>query len=744
MTFLSIIIPFNSEKRYLNDCLDSLKEETLTDIETIIILNGISEDKDNLNNLNSINDLINEYKSDLNISTKTFDENIGVAKARNEGLELASGEYIYFIDSDDYIHQGSLNILINIAKETNADLINGRRINTYYIKERFEEKIKKEEESNLDKIKNRFAKNLTDMESFIKNLVNKSIIDEEVLTVLHCLIKKDLISIEFDENKKYFSDYEFILDVFKKANSYKSSIKSLYAKRLRDNIVNYPSLNQEAANNKFKIAYENYKEALSIIDSFEDEEKKKLLKGEFDEKLLSFYFERFSRQYRSNKNEEWRTDYFDIMSEMAKTFNSYNIKSNKKEIRALQNHDRKTVERLMNIRLAKIKAKNIIFKNKNKKNAILKTIYLNKYNKEPIKENRIIFESFRGDFYTDNPKYIYEHLLKTYGDKFEYIWVINDKSTIIPGNPKKVKRLTNEYYHAMATSKYWVLNGRQHSSLLKRDEQILLETWHGTPLKKLGLDLENLYSGSPKYQKRVDNDSKDWNYLVSPNRYTTNILKRCFAYDGEMLETGYPRNDILSNADENLANEIKTKLNLPKDKKIILYAPTWRDNEFFKAGQYKFTLKLDLKRLQEELGDEYIILTRLHYFIANNLDLSKYKGFAFDESKYDDIAELYLISDILITDYSSVFFDYANLKRPMLFYTYDLDSYGDVIRGFYFDMENNVPGPLLFTTEEVIDSIKNIEKIKEEYKEKYEEFYETFCSLEEGNASQKIVERIWK
>ena len=113
-----------------------------------------------------------------------------------------------------------------------------------------------------------------------------------------------------------------------------------------------------------------------------------------------------------------------------------------------------------------------------------------------------------GDFYTDNPKYIYEYLLKNYGDNFEYVWVINDKRTKIPGNPKKVKRLTLEYYHTMATSKYRVLNGRQHSSLLKRDEQVLLETWHGTPLKKLGLDLENLYSGSPKYQKRVDKDSK--------------------------------------------------------------------------------------------------------------------------------------------------------------------------------------------------------------------------------------------
>ena len=752
MTFLSIIIPFNSEKRFLKDCLDSLREEKLTDMETIIILNGISKDKEKSNNLDSINELINGYESDLNIITKIFDENIGVAKARNEGLELASGKYIYFIDSDDYIHEGCLNILVNIAKETDADLINGKRVRTYYIRERFEEELEKrdydflrDKKSILDKIKNmNKSKEMTDLESFIQDLVAKAIIEEEVLTALHCLMKKDLIDSKFNENKKYFSDYEFILNVFKNAKSYQTDKKSIYAKRLRDDRVNYPSLNQEADIDKFKIAYENYKEILGLVESIEDEEKKKLLKDEFDKKFIRYYFYRFSRQYRSNKNDVWRTEYFDMMSEIARTFDSYNIEKNKKEIKALQNHDRKTVEKLMNLRLAKRKASNIIFRNKNKKNAILKTIYLNKYNKEPIKQNSIVFESFRGDFYTDNPKYIYEYLLKNYGDNFEYVWVINDKRTKIPGNPKKVKRLTLEYYHTMATSKYWVLNGRQHSSLLKRDEQVLLETWHGTPLKKLGLDLENLYSGSPKYQKRVDKDSKNWDYLVSPNKYTTNILKRCFAYDGEMLETGYPRNDILSNADEKLADEIKAKLNLPKDKKIILYAPTWRDDEFFEAGQYKFTLKLDLKRMQEELSDEYIILTRLHYFIANNLDLSDYKGFAFDESKYDDIAELYLISDILITDYSSVFFDYANLKRPMLFYTYDLDSYGDVIRGFYFDMENNVPGPLLFTTEEVIDSIKNIEKINEQYREKYEEFYKPFCSLEKGDASRKIVERVWK
>ena len=180
-----------------------------------------------------------------------------------------------------------------------------------------------------------------------------------------------------------------------------------------------------------------------------------------------------------------------------------------------------------------------------------------------------------------------------------------------------------------------------------------------------------------------------------------------------------------------------------KNKKIILYAPTWRDDEFYEKGQYKFSLRLNLDKLKESLGEEYILLVRTHYFIADKLDLSDYKGFAVDVSRYDDIAELYLISDILITDYSSVFFDFANLRRPILFYTYDLDKYQNMLRGFYIDIHTEVPGPLVFTTEEIIDKIKNIDKLNEEYKERYDEFYERFCSIDDGNASKRIVEKVW-
>ena len=148
--------------------------------------------------------------------------------------------------------------------------------------------------------------------------------------------------------------------------------------------------------------------------------------------------------------------------------------------------------------------------------------------------------------------------------------------------------------------------------------------------------------------------------------------------------------------------------------------------------------------LKQELGDEYVVLLRTHHYIADNLDVTGLEDFAFNLSKYDDIAEVYLISDICITDYSSVFFDFANLKRPMLFYTYDLDKYRDVLRGFYIDMETELPGPLVYTTQEVVERIKNIDALNEEFSNRYEQFYQRFCSWEDGNASKRVVDIVFK
>ncbi|MFA0350166.1 CDP-glycerol glycerophosphotransferase family protein, partial [Vibrio sp. 10N.222.55.C6] len=161
--------------------------------------------------------------------------------------------------------------------------------------------------------------------------------------------------------------------------------------------------------------------------------------------------------------------------------------------------------------------------------------------------------------------------------------------------------------------------------------------------------------------------------LVSANKFSTKVFQSSFGVDKDIIvECGYPRNDILINHSESDVLKVKNSLNIEGDKKVILYCPTWRDDQKRTDKQYGFNLKLDLCRLKEKFGDSAIILLRMHYLIADNLDLTGVEDFAYDVSNYPDIQELYIVSDIMITDYSSTMFDYTNLKKPVILYTYDL------------------------------------------------------------------------
>ena len=202
----------------------------------------------------------------------------------------------------------------------------------------------------------------------------------------------------------------------------------------------------------------------------------------------------------------------------------------------------------------------------------------------------------------------------------------------------------------MNRSKYWVNNMRQPLSVPRREETVMLATWHGTPLKRLVFDMDDVHSATPQYKDIVFRQTRAWDYLLSDNPFSTEKFQSCFLFEkAKILEYGYPANDPMYASDrEEQAQKIKKKMGIPENKKVILYAPTWRDDNFYEAGQYGFDLDLDVNRLKEEFGDEYVLLLRLHYFVVDQLDLSKYGDFTVDGSSYDDITDLYLISDILI------------------------------------------------------------------------------------------------
>lgn len=367
----------------------------------------------------------------------------------------------------------------------------------------------------------------------------------------------------------------------------------------------------------------------------------------------------------------------------------------------------------------------------------------------PINKNTIIFESSVGRNYTGNPKAIYEEIVEQKLDeKYKCIWILENLSENIPGKNKKVKRLRFRYFYYMIRAKFWIMDSRQPSYLKKKKGNVYIQTWHGTPLKKLGLDMNFVNMGGHKdineYRNTFKNNSSRWDFLISQNSYSTKIFKHAFAFDKTVLEIGYPRNDILFKYSENMVDKIKNKIGVDKSKKVILYAPTWRDNQYNKDGQYKFQLPINLQKFVRKFKDEYVLILKPHYLIADKIDVSEYKENVKVCGINYDIQELYTISDLMITDYSSVMFDYSILNKPIIFYMYDLNQYKNEIREFYFDILNEAPGKIVLNDNDLMNAIDTIDNISKEYKDKYSIFCEKYNSKDNGNASKKIIELIRK
>lgn len=775
---ISVIVPYHRGEDYLRDCLDSLKEQSFRDFEVLLICDHVST-----NELG----IISDYKSDLDIKIYHLEEKTGVAAARNLGLQKASGDYIYFLDSDDYLYNDTLEVLAQAAEDCD-DIIYGKKQYTWFSRVNYfernqvrdsedqeeevgdneseagdesdEEDSKEGSDSALDDDTDDSSADKDDWEDEEKEITEEELEqlkEAEIrrakrtlvskrksvqnISVLNILFKRSYLEehkLTFMEDLKYHSDVPFLLEAIEKTEHFKRCYEALYVKRKHNDPVNFPSLSQMKDPDRFQEFIHVYYRIMERLPKDSD------LKGRIDRKYISYYARTFAPRLKRSKKDVWRKEYFAMMSDLAREFDPDVLRAQKgykkRILKALIKKDVEKSIRIVKVHLAYKKIKKML----HSKKEFAKSLYIHVFLKQPVKENWIIFESFFGKNYSDSPKYIYEYLAKNYPGKYRFVWVIN-KKTKIPYKHKEIKRFSIRYYYYLARCKYCVFNGRQPVWMVKREGNVFLQTWHGTPLKKLVFDIDDISSATPKYKQQVYKQSRVWDYLIAPNAFSRETFRRCFMFDKTMLETGYPRNDILHSPDrDKLAQQIKERLRIPKDKKVILYAPTWRDDEYYAKGQYKFELRLDLDMLHRELGKEYVVLLRTHYFIADSIDVSALEGFAYNVSKYDDISELYLISDILITDYSSVFFDYANLKRPMLFFTYDLEKYRDMLRGFYFDIEREVPGPLVFTSEEVVDAIKNIEDIKKQYSQIYEGFYHRFCEWEDGHASEKVVKSVFR
>jgi CDP-glycerol glycerophosphotransferase len=354
----------------------------------------------------------------------------------------------------------------------------------------------------------------------------------------------------------------------------------------------------------------------------------------------------------------------------------------------------------------------------------------------------VVYSSFLGRQYSDSPRAIHEELVRR-DAPVEHLWVVRDGRCSVPASATVLREGSREYHEAIGRARFVVSNDHFPDWFTRRPEQLCLQTWHGTPLKRLGFDVSDLRKTVRRFERRWREQVGNWQYVLSPNRFTTPILRRAYAIEGEMLETGYPRNDVLARPErEAAASRLRSRLGIPADARVVLYAPTYRDQVVDSRGRFRLDLQLDLERLREGVGHDTVVLFRKHHYIHDAVPATS-DGFVRDVSTYPDATELMLVADVLLTDYSSMMFDFANTGRPMLFFTYDLEAYQERIRGFYFDFEATAPGPLLGSTDQVAAALEDLDAVRAQYEERYRAFSSRFCEFDDGEAAARVVDRVF-
>ncbi|MEU1934087.1 CDP-glycerol glycerophosphotransferase family protein [Streptomyces coeruleorubidus] len=358
----------------------------------------------------------------------------------------------------------------------------------------------------------------------------------------------------------------------------------------------------------------------------------------------------------------------------------------------------------------------------------------------PVDPHLAVFSAYWNRGVACNPAAIAAKLAEL-APQIHPVWVVTEENAaLLPPGTDHVVPGTRRYWEVLATAKYLVNNVNFPNTVVKRPDAIHLQTHHGTPLKRMGLD-QMAYPAAAQgldFQALLERIDK-WDYSVSANSHTTRMWERAYPSHYVSLDHGYPRNDVYYTAGAQDIRRVRDRLGIAPGRRAVLYAPTHRDYE---AG---WTPRLDLAALADRLGDDTVLLVRGHYFYggaASPLTNLRRTGRIIDVSSYDPVEELCLAADALVTDYSSIMFDYANLDRPIVIHADDWETYRTT-RGVYFDLMAEAPGPVARSQQELTEILAT-EAWRDEGAAKARAlFRRRFCEYDDGRAAERVVRRVF-
>lgn len=722
MPQFSVIVPTRNVQAYIRTCLDSILAQTMDDFEVIVIDDASTDDTLQIaRGFEQRDDRVEVIALDVQLD--------GPGLLRNRALERSSGAWIVFVDSDDWIEPEMLETLATTVDRDDADLVVYDYDRVYWWGKRQRNAAGYIIQDLADRVVT--AADHTQLFDLMPVAWNKAYRREFI----------DHVGIDFPRGIYEDQPWSYGLLAHAHKISVLDAVLYHYRQRRTGNLLRTES------SAHFDVL-EQWDRTMAAVASSPDADV--LSTVVFDRMFDHALFVYGRGSGRLPRDERQR--FFQAMSETYRRHVPSEVHEHPKisPVRSwlVANNEFWAYEALKRTNLLQRQFRSQFrrrrraiarWKSRRKRAAVLWT-YRNVFCRLPIDENAAVYAAYWNKQYACNPRAIYEAALRV-APEVRGMWSVAPKSA--PSFPADVPMLltgTWRWCRAMATSKYFINNVNFPDEIVKRPGQIHLQTQHGTPLKRMGVDMMDfpVTAGNQSFRGLLRRSDR-WDYCLSSNRFSTEVWPRAYPCQFEVLNSGYPRNDILVDAPEGVAERVRSEYAIDPGKKVILYAPTLRD---YKKS---FSFPFDVTRLEQALHGEYVVLVRVHYLIGSNRALREAteSGFLIDVSDYPGVEELYLASDILITDYSSVMFDFANLGRPIVIYADDWETYL-LTRGTYFDLLAEPPGPVARNEDDLMRILQEKRYADEGSQRLLSDFRSRFCEFDDGRAAERVASFLFR
>jgi CDP-glycerol glycerophosphotransferase len=713
---VSVVLPVYGVEEYLPQCLDSLLGQSFSDVE-VVAVDDCSPD--------GCGAILDEYAArDPRLRVVHLERNAGLGQARNEGLARATGEYVWFVDSDDWLADGALAAVAERLERTRPDVLVVDFALAY-------------PDGGVER--NVRAHLFRDApETF--TLAERTEALDLIMTAWSRVVRREfLLGLDVGFGRGYYEDISVTYPELLAARrlSLLDRVCYFYRRGREGAITN-------TASPKHFDLFGQYEQIFAFID------REAGAAGQFRQAV-------FDRTVRHATTvlatpglvpKDLRPAFFRQASEHFRRFRPQGY-CYPPGLRGLQYRlvERgaypayaalEPVNRLrLVLRPALRRARRAPRRAARLAGNTARRAYYRACLLLPVDENLAVYAAYWYRGYACNPAAIYEQA-RELAPGVHGVWVVGkDRAGSLPPGVDHVVAGSARYLRTMARAKYLINNVNFPYELSKRPDAVFVQTQHGTPLKKMGTDLRDYPVAARGVNfDRLLEQCRRWDFLVSPNPHSTEVFTRVYPGRYQVLPTGYPRADRLVNTTAEQVRRVREELGIEPGQTAVLYAPTHRDY------QDEPELPLNPQRLAEELGPSHVLLVRAHYFNASDARGPAELPGVRDVSAHPSVEDLCLAADVLITDYSSVMFDYAVLDRPIVIYAPDWETYRQT-RGVYFDLLQQPPGSVATTPDRLAEVLRTGEYASASAANQRKEFRARFCPYDDGHAAERVVRRVF-